>query len=584
MIDEYEMRLEDGEEVSAADICRGHTELIPAFLARLDEVTAANATLSALAQSASQPEVPGYRILSELGRGGSAIVYRAIQLEMDREVAVKVFFPQLLDRLFFRREIAVIKRLTHDGIPAIFDCGRLNFGNAELCWFSMELLKGGTIDRRTVCERSTTEILQLFRKTVEAVHYAHLNGVLHRDIKSSNILLDEKGSPHVADFGIAKLLEEDQESLKRSTVGHMGTPAYTAPELILGHREQPDIRTEVYSLGVLLFEMLTGQHPFGENAEALAGLRKTLTSQTVPSPKLLRPDVSVDLETFVLSLLSIDPRDRYESCVIVLDELQRLLNGQPIAARRVGAFERAYRWCRVHYLTAAATLAATAVVLVLLVQLNDRQPCSHLLDTSPKFPLEQFGTAVRTLQPGQSGRVLICHREGWFSTVEVAQDPFFKRVCLVAAFNWIVSGSHDGWLRRHDAVTGKVFSAWRAHDAGINAIAVDHERAIIYTASRNGEIRSWGLDGTPRRKYVGHYDRIHALALSRDGTTLASGGDDHDVIIWDAVSGEQQLVLEDHAGPVLDLFFGEDGLLYSTSQDHTVRVWGIDYTTTGTPH
>ena len=199
------MRLEDGDDVSAEEICRDNPDLYLAFLARMEELRAANLTLAVLAASASPPEIPGYRILNELGRGGSAVVYRAIQLEMDREVAVKVFFPQLQDKGFFDREIAAIKRLTHECIPVVFECGSLSFGNSLLCWFSMELLSGGVVKKAKVCQKPTADILRLFKKIVEAVQYAHTNGVLHRDIKPANILLDEAGIPHVADFGIAKV-------------------------------------------------------------------------------------------------------------------------------------------------------------------------------------------------------------------------------------------------------------------------------------------------------------------------------------------------------------------------------------------
>jgi eukaryotic-like serine/threonine-protein kinase len=354
------------------------------------------------------PEVAGYEVLGLLGRGGMGVVYRARQLGLDRTVALKMistgFQAGPKDLARFRAEAAALARLQHPNIVQIYDVGEA----ANRPYFVFEFVAGGSLAQYL---QGTPQPVRPAAKLVDtlarAVHAAHASGVIHRDLKPANILLrDEREGargesrdlsplaprlasliPKITDFGLAKCTSGDGEApdLRGPTVTGdlMGTPNYMAPEQAMVSRQPVGPAADVYALGAILYELLTGRPPFtGETP--LATVLQVLNNEPVPVTSL-QPNVPRDLETICLKCLRKEPRQRYGSALELAEDLQRFLQDEPIRARPVGAVEKLWRWVRRHPAPAgllAAGLLAPAVALVTLSLLSARLVRSNALESA----------------------------------------------------------------------------------------------------------------------------------------------------------------------------------------------------------
>lgn len=285
----------------------------------------------------SRPEVPGYEILGELGRGGMGVVYRARQVQANREVALKMILggdaAAAEDRTRFRTEAVAIARLQHPHIVAVYDVGE----HAGQPFFSMELCPGGSLARRLAdTPMSPTEAADLIRKIARGVDAAHAAGVIHRDLKPANILLTADGEPKVADFGCAKVSGPDGRSVT-STGAVIGTPAYMAPEQASGVT-RVGTPADVYALGAILYECLTGRPPF-RGATPMDVLMRVLTEDPAPLREL-NPDAPRDLEFICTRSLEKNPTRRYQSASELADDLGRFLHGEPVSTARGRLIER----------------------------------------------------------------------------------------------------------------------------------------------------------------------------------------------------------------------------------------------------
>ncbi len=302
-----------------------------------------------------------YELLEEIGRGGQGVVYRARQKSLNRTVALKVIglgqWSTQAHLKRFRREAESAANLDHPCIVPIYEVGE----REGSCYFSMKFIDGGQLDE--VAKRapiSTRNAAELIAKLARTVHYAHEHGILHRDIKPGNILLDAKGEPHLTDFGLARLLET------KSTVTHtmdvLGTPSYMAPEQTSGHNEQLTSATDVYGLGAVLYQLLTGHPPFagGTTYETVRLVLETEPRQ----PRLCNPKVDSDLETICLKCLEKEPAKRYASAESLAEDIERFLRNEPIRSRRSSRFEHAWRWCKRKPLVASLIAALILVVAI----------------------------------------------------------------------------------------------------------------------------------------------------------------------------------------------------------------------------
>jgi serine/threonine protein kinase len=303
-------------------------------------------------------ELGDYELLEEIGRGGQGVVFRARQKSLNRTVALKVIsLGQWASKAHlkrFRLEAEAAARLEHPGIVPIHEVGERDGS----CYFSMKFVEGGQLDE--VARREPMPIrraVELIARVARTVHYAHEHGILHRDIKPGNILLDAKGEPHLTDFGLARLVES--ESSVTHTLEVLGTPSYMAPEQAVGNNAAVSSVTDVYGLGAVLYQLLTGQPPFagGATYETIKLLLDTEPRQ----PRLLNPKIDRDLSTICLKCLEKDPKRRYSSALALAEDLEHWLKHEPILARHTGIFARGGKWVRRN--PSRALLAVSLVAL-----------------------------------------------------------------------------------------------------------------------------------------------------------------------------------------------------------------------------
>jgi serine/threonine protein kinase len=299
-----------------------------------------------------------YELLEEIGRGGQGVVYRARQKSLNRTVALKVIglgqWATEAHLKRFRREAEAAAHLEHPSIVPIYEVGERD----GQCYFSMKFVEGGQLDE--VAKRKplpTRSAVELIAKVARTVHYAHEHGILHRDIKPGNILLDQAGEPHLTDFGLARLIQTESTVTRTKEV--LGTPSYMAPEQAVGETKTLTSATDVYGLGAVLYQLLTGQPPFA-GGTTYETIRLLLDTEPRP-PRLLNPKIDRDLSTICLKCLEKDPKRRYSSALALAEDLEHWLKYEPIQAKRSGVFIHSRKWVRRN-----PALVATAAVCLLL--------------------------------------------------------------------------------------------------------------------------------------------------------------------------------------------------------------------------
>jgi tRNA A-37 threonylcarbamoyl transferase component Bud32 len=337
-----------------------------------------------------------YEIKSELGRGGMGVVYQARQVSLNRPVALKMIRTGVLADLTelrrFQNEAEAAAVLDHAGIVPVYEVGEHDGQK----YFSMKLVEG-----RNLAEQlgnytdNPRAAATLVAEAADAVHHAHMRGILHRDLKPANILIDTDGHPHVTDFGLAKRVEADPELTASGMI--LGTPAYMSPEQARGHRGTITTATDAYGLGTILYALLAGKAPFG--GESVIDTIEAVRNRAPEPPSRFNAKVSPDLETICLKCLEKDPRRRYAGVHALADDLRAWLDLRPISARRVGVLERTWLWCKrrpaVAALSAAALLASIGgTAAVIAVQAN----ANAQLKAANQREKQRFGLAMDAIK------------------------------------------------------------------------------------------------------------------------------------------------------------------------------------------
>jgi len=330
-------------------------------------------TLSAIEIRDRDWQLGNYQILEEIGRGGMGVIYRARQRHSRRIVALKRVLSYHSDShetlTRFRREAEAAASLDHANILPIYEVAVSDDG---LPFFSMKFAPGGSLlHGRTTYRKRPREAVQLVAKIARAIEHAHSAGILHRDLKPGNILLDARGEPLVSDFGLAKWIDATSDLTRTMTV--FGTPGYIAPEQVRSPAEVLTAAVDVYSLGAILFELLSGRPPFVAE-HAIAVIHQAAEKQA-PKLRSIAPAVSRDLETICAHCLERDPLARYQSAAALADDLERWLEDRPITARPVSASVRLWRWSRRNRRLAGSL----AVCILLLLAASGRQYQAHRL-------------------------------------------------------------------------------------------------------------------------------------------------------------------------------------------------------------
>src|SRR5262245_58895898 len=327
------------QEATPEEVCSAYPDLLPVVRQRWRQICRARTELDAHLPVSPQgsplpptedlplPEIPGYKVESVLGHGGMGIVFCARHLRLGRLVALKMTRagsyagPQERER--FQREVEAVAALRHPNVVQVYDVGDVNGRQ----YFTMELMEGGSLARKLAGAlqppRQSATLLATLAGAIQAAHEA---GLIHRDLKPDNVLLTADGRPKVADFGLARRLDADECLTLAGAV--IGTPSYTAPEQARGDRGAVGPRTDVYTLGAILYECLTGKPPF-RAATAAATLHQVVAAEPV-APRRLNPSIPRDLETVCLKCLRKEPERRYSSALEFADDLHRFLDGKPV--------------------------------------------------------------------------------------------------------------------------------------------------------------------------------------------------------------------------------------------------------------
>ena len=315
--------------------------------------------------SAPPPEIDGYEVIGKLGEAGQGQVWRALHLGTQREVALKVPHVGLSSSrkalARFEREVEVAARLRHPNIARIHDSGV----HQGIYYYSMDLIEGVNLDQHVKqAHLSHREILELMRIICQAVQYAHQNGVIHRDLKPSNIVIAEDGKPFIVDFGLAKNLVEDDPNITVSTEGEVaGTPAYMSPEQASGRLDKIDTRTDVYSVGVMLFALLTGEYPHDLSGSRGEVLRR-IVEEEVRRPRKLDPKLDKDLESLLLKSLENVSDRRYVSAGELARDIDNYLEGKPLIAGPQSRIYQLHKFVRRHKSLVAGILVVLCVSLI----------------------------------------------------------------------------------------------------------------------------------------------------------------------------------------------------------------------------
>jgi tRNA A-37 threonylcarbamoyl transferase component Bud32 len=531
---------------------QGWEGLCPKCLVRVS-LEPADATEATDLSQIANPKVRyfgDYELIEEIARGGMGIVYKARQVTLNRLVALKMILSGQLasesEVQRFRTEAEAAAQLDHPNIVPIYEVGE----HEGQHYFSMKFVEGDNLAQTLAGKpMPAPRAAKLLATIARAVHYAHQRGILHRDIKPTNILIDPRGEPQLTDFGLARLVEKDS-SLTQS-LAILGSANYMSPEQASGHARQLTTATDVYGLGAVLYETLTGRPPF--QAETfVTTLRQVVERDPVSPGKVIREgalksqvanrrsQIDRDLETICLKCLNKDPLQRYGSAEALAVDLEHWLAREPIVARPISRTAKMWRWCRRK--PALAVLAASTAILLLAITIGS--PIAAFRINRERRGTEQllYAADVSLAQQAlEAGNVMRA------SALLEAHHPKSAAADL-RGFEWYYL-SH---LCRGDE--GHTF---QGHHQPVRCVAISPDGKILASCSDDQTIRLWDL--ASKTNLATLRGASSAITFSPDGTIFASGGADKTIKLWNVRSRELLRELTNYAGPVMCLVFTPDG-------------------------
>ena len=567
--------------------------------------------------------IPGYDVLEELGRGGMGVVYKARQLNLNRIVALKMILAgshaTAAATTRFLQEAETIARLKHPHVVQVYDYG----SHEGKPYFSLEYLEGGSLADRLKGEpQSPLQVAALVQALAHAVQAAHEQGIVHRDLKPANVLLTADGTPKIADFGVAK----QGDSVMTMTGEVLGTPSYMAPEQAEGHTKSVGPAADIYALGAILYELLTGRPPF-KGASAWETIQLVSTSEPV-APRQLQPRLPLDLETICLKCLEKDPAKRYARAADLGEDLRRFQAGEPIVARPVSWPERTWRWC-LRNRPVAASLAAVALSLLAATLVSavfairaDRSRRNEarraLSESTAKKEADQARRgAQRQLIDLSAESGLTAAKEGdhalallWFArAIQLAGDfPEQESLNRIRYANWLrhvwtPEGTFTipSFRRGQDQFRGLRFSPngryvlatasigdyliWDVSQRRLlplppsvlhgSAAAWEPETGLLAVGGKEGKVRVLAPPTFQTVEEITADGAVNVLAFSRLGRRIAWGGP-KGARVWDREKKAYATPFLPHSGPVATVAFSTSGNLLATSaRDLKARVFRV---------
>lgn len=573
-IAEYLRRREQGDSVNPQELIERYPqckEELAEFFETYEQMERFATKVSSSRKSLMHWASPGmrvryvgdYEIIGPVGYGGMGAVYKARQISLDRSVALKMILDRDHDRDRFRREAEAAAALDHPNIVPIYEIGEYE----GWPYYSMRLIEGGDLCQWMNPPVDEFKAAQVVSKLAKAVHHAHRRGVLHRDLKPGNVLLDEHGEPQITDFGLAKLIDQKSHATRSGSI--LGTPAFMSPEQASGNGREITTSTDVYGLGAVLYALVTGRGPF-EADNALTVLRQVERDPPIP-PRNIREGISADLNTICLKCLEKEPRLRYDTAEALADDLDRLLRGEPVKARPIRRPERTWRWLRRNPIT-AALLLSTALLLAILAIGGPWLAAREYMASQAAQKSRDAAVQAREQVESRMADVFISNghrvrsrldwseaRLWYLSAAQFAPDRH-KQIA-----NWIRAAS----LRtlapppvRSAMFSGESMDTFEFHPTG----------RYLLCGDRHGRFVIWDLQGNQAPRAIGELNHVSCAAWSPDGTTLAAGTEDG--IVAQLASTDFKLRWSDRpGGRVRSIAFDSTGRRIACCFDNSVAIW-----------
>ncbi|MCH8824620.1 MAG: protein kinase [Planctomycetes bacterium] len=541
----------------------------------------------------SRPNVPDhideFRIIRVIASGGMGTVYLATQLNPRRNVALKLMKKGLVSESTLRRfefESQILARLHHSNIAQVYKAGTHMDGDTAVPFFAMELIQSARpIDKHVRLKKlGTRETVMLIATVCDAVHHGHQKGIIHRDLKPDNILVDNNGEPKIIDFGVARATDSDiVKTTMQTDVGQLiGTLQYMSPEQCAADPHNIDTRSDIYSIGVILYELLTGKLPYDISGTPIYEAARVIREQIPPRPSTFNRALRGDIETIVFKALEKDPERRYQSASGFARDIERYLKDEPISARPPSVIYQVHKFAlRNRAAFAATVVVAIAMVLSTIISISFAVQAKF----SEARATEAEKAAIAQRDSADAARIKAqaaeAHAQQQAYIVHLASAAAaLEQDEVIAAKRSLANAPQRfrGWEWQYlSNLTDASHMVIKGNKDWINSVDFSSDGSRVISGSTDGAIRVFStVTGELVQELASNGSPVFAVASSPGGIYAASGAADMTVTIWNSVTGAVVTTLRGHEGVITSLCYSRDGTrLVSGSTDQTLRIWNV---------